>query len=1658
MKEYEIRIREYKKRLPRVREKVGAALILFIVASLLLSVVTFSWLTLSVAPEAAGVGISITSNGSLEVALAKDVLRDDEGNPIYDANGNVIPVAPGASEVGDSLLDLFAKNTTWGNIINLADVVYGLENIVLRPATLNTSELLSKPLFAAKYDSDGRIIELKSDFAYTQWNSTLGQFQASSDKGVKAISSVVFDDIHYDNPLIGAYDSKIEAISLTLEQARVELNKLSSSPNMSAIDGIMSTYMNGTLRQNVDAEVCSVEDIAKFYDMMVEVYNGPVKTLGMAFMDIIELYQLDTFGQNNSTELNYERFPDLDTFCNEIETYIAEKMNVARANYKDVNGNPAPKAAINIERDFPNLATYLEDRAQLKQYIEDLAEYKGNANTTWGDIKGIVNYIVDIDTCEINGNTVTTLTGNLSTYGTELLGMIGEGKAAKNSAVVKKGLMQRLDLMLHNRVEGFKIPKATITIEKAALKKRVESSSMSSLTGMVDWVISGETGVAEANITTNARATSYMGTTKTDVDNAFEIVGAETVVKTFVAKDTYGLSIDFWVRTNAKDSFLVLEGDVIFEYIDVTKSVTLYDEEGNATVYNDVQIYLADATFVTQKGEETITTEEKDCEVFQIDGVWYFESDMSASGSSNVQEDDNSVVTKTVVGTPKKKQDRLPIGYTGANRIWTEEELEGLSEAERRTTQGSGSCYTYYADPSELSQINQILSALKVAFVNADGEIMANARLATEYCISEAGKHTVPLVLDETSLDTGMLNEDGDPVYAIGQLEQNQATLITALIYLDGNEVTNDKVLSFSNIEGSFNIQFGSTQVLDPIENEELMGEEIVVSGNVTGSNGVVNPTIDFFEGMAEQGYKTNVTLQIEGSQPHSVYAYFVRKISNTQGTKQEKITFTRKPGSADEWIAEASFYSPGTYVLTSIILDGVERSISIAEGAEPLTVTINGFSCNNFRGTNEQTHVYRTASSYVSEKFYVNISMQDDGLLPRSVEAIFMGEEGKSVTVSFTDTDHDTVYEGIATFRSSGRYTCKYLIIDGDYYELATEIVREVYTGLKVSVWISQAEGDTFDPTEEMTFNEKGYQYIHKGMSHAFNVQIRIYDNEGNAIEGLTNITLFYSRDTDATLRWDPTTKYYVGQLPIISTPGFYTFERVEVGFETISSERSAMYIRAIPSDPVAYSGIDGSVPGQIIRIEGYQGEEQPGAKVAVRMINAESAMIFGKFSRRTEDGTEYVIIKANSTTTNTQIYEFQIPDLDGVWKLEEIKMSLVYDGESSTFYMGDGTLEALFENGETYVNVMSDGAEAIDRWANSGEYYVVEEKSEWTETVIVKEMHAVSQSLSYSGHTFLDPYTLTDKVTMSHKFDGLEGVSISISNVTLTYDHAKTDTRVSWTGDTTVADVVKTLSASGNQYSLPAGSTLDMPGSYLVTLKYSVTVNGQTYNISQSLKQFTLSYTMPTVTISKVTPEGNGFAYDKTADSTVVDTSTTTGSGCDAVTTYTINSAHQINGGISEISNDKLSATVYFRCLHDGTSEYTSDQKYHAHISDAGYFNPSVTLNLAGLGSNYSSATLNFSNGNAHLYKNVSYTTSGLNGTWKTTDGAAYSWTKNGECMRYVGYCQSQKSRTGDNVNATGQKTVVGTITANSLDVVVNGVTYTLTLPTTVTINNPY
>lgn len=1654
MKEYQKRIQEHEKRLPHLREKIAAAIVLFIVASLMLTVVTFAWLTLSVAPEVSDISMSLAANGSLEIALAYEILRDAGGNPILDENGNVIPVAPGASQAGDAGLDLLLKNRTWGNLVNLSDPSYGLENIVLRPATLKTDSLLSKPLYAAQYTVDGRIEKTRSDFAYTQWNQTLGQFTQSDYMGIKAISSIKETGVSVTNPLLERYNNMIGEVGSKFDNAGNEFRALSSSSHMVAINGLMSTYMNGTLNQAVDKQLCTAEDIDSFYLMMEEVLNGTMKQLGDGYMQLVEIYQIDTYGVNE-----YTPYKDLDKFCNEISSYIKTMNSVRSANGK-------------ADANIATVVQFATDYNALKTQIEKLSAFRGSQTTTWGDIKTIVNFVVDINSCEVNGKTISTLLGSLSQNMSDLTAMLGN-PAEKNNGIVKKGLLKRLDVLLYNGIDSFYIPKATITIQRSAFEKRI--SGQNSFVQSMAMNAAGFTGNVQtkdvyANIRTDAPSDTTGANVYKDASVALKAVDAEIKIKDFIAQDTYGLSVDFWVKTNAANSYLLLEGEVRYTYVDVTKTIVITDEEGNSTEYKDVPIYIADIKTTSVKGSESEEIIAEDQEIYKLaDGVWRYlaNNDPVEKNESGTIDDGNgnqveASLTVKVSGEPEKKQDRIISGYSGANRIWTEEELAGMSEMEYRSTQGVGSCYTFYADPAEAEQIMEILAALKIAFVDQSGKLIGSARLATELCYSEYGKHTVPIVLADNCLNTGMVDENGDPVYAITQLEKNVPTLITALIYLDGAVVSNDKVLSSSNIEGRFNIQFGSTDVLEPIENEGLMGDEIRVTGSVS-NNGVFNPTTDFSEGMDIEGngYKANVTINIDGSTPSSVYAYFLRKISETQGTKQDKLVFTQNANG--EWVAEAEFNSPGVYILRSVVVDGIERDIQIAEGGSAPTVTINGFSCTNFHGTEAREHSYMTASSYVSERFYVTISAKDNGLVPRSAEAIFMSENGQSVTVTLTDSNSDTVYEGLASFQSSGTYTCQYLIIDDDYYELATPYTREIYIGLKVSVWISQREGDAEftdleKPLGKEILSEKGYQYIFSA-PHNFDIQMKIYDNAGNTIDGLSNVSVFYTGDTDATLRWNPATRYYEGQLPTISAPGTYTFKSVMIDKEVVNSARSAMSITAIPNSPVSYLGLDGIIPAQVVRISGATAMDEQGT-ISLKFTNAQSADVFGLFEKQSSEGITYYIIKATESTTNDNIRTFTIPDEDGIWTLKEVRMSLVYDGKTSTFFMGDGTLEELFDENTTYVPAtVGEGSEATNRWEAATEYYNLEADDKWTATAVIKSVHSVSQSAGYSGHTFMDPYTVTDKVIISHIFGDMDEVDISITDVKLTYKLLKTDSNITWSGDPEA--IVMTLTQNGNEYVMPENATLSLPGTYNVTLTYTATVNGESYDISEILKtQETLSYTLPTVTITAVTPEAGG-AYDNTNSSQVADSSKTSGSGCNKVTTYTIDPSHKISGGVSGISSDKFTADIYFKCLHDGSTGYTDDERYHAHIDETGYYNPSVTLKLTGI-ENYQSAKLNFSNGNQYIYNSVTKTANGRWNVWETTDDVleAFTWTPssaNGEEMRYVGYCKSQTNSNGE-LNTKGTKKVVGTITANTLEVVANGITFTVTISDTITINNPY
>ena len=170
-----------------MKERVMAVALLFVMSISMMASATFAWITLSRSPQISGLATTVATNGNLEIALSdKDGLDPD-------------PTAP-----GDSNGDITETNLKWGNLINLSHNDYGLSNLTLRPAVLNSGSLLTEPLYSVKYANDGRISSVISDFAYTNYSTKDGAnaflVPESVEYGVRAISSVKSTELDTERP------------------------------------------------------------------------------------------------------------------------------------------------------------------------------------------------------------------------------------------------------------------------------------------------------------------------------------------------------------------------------------------------------------------------------------------------------------------------------------------------------------------------------------------------------------------------------------------------------------------------------------------------------------------------------------------------------------------------------------------------------------------------------------------------------------------------------------------------------------------------------------------------------------------------------------------------------------------------------------------------------------------------------------------------------------------------------------------------------------------------------------------------------------------------------------------------------------------------------------------------------------------------------------------------------------------------------------------------------------------------------------------------------------------------------------------------------------------------------------------------------------------
>ena len=392
MRETERRIRLYQARLPKIRQKIMAALLVFAVSASVMAVATFSWVTLSIAPETTNIYTAVAANGNLEIALANN-------------NGT----EPDPSAVGDSSGELTVRNTKWGNLINLADPAYGLENIVLRPATLNVDDientLLEVPLKAAKYyegdsvedfiisgvDADGRIYGYDKSFRFTVYDPELNAFVTAEDMtnnnktpntSVRAISYGKVTEIPYDNPELAYLMEIYNTIPGMLSNAGAEFQAIAAS-DLDSIIGLLSTYLTGRIEDTFDNAICDSNDVVDLYNLMVNFYNGPMTTCGNAYMKMFEMYQMAKYGKGN-----YTAYTDIDKFCSEVTGKLAE-MGYG-----------------NINECFYGLDTFISDWNTLSEWLDPttggMVELKNRAaatanSVTWGEIKNYVDIMIHYD-------------------------------------------------------------------------------------------------------------------------------------------------------------------------------------------------------------------------------------------------------------------------------------------------------------------------------------------------------------------------------------------------------------------------------------------------------------------------------------------------------------------------------------------------------------------------------------------------------------------------------------------------------------------------------------------------------------------------------------------------------------------------------------------------------------------------------------------------------------------------------------------------------------------------------------------------------------------------------------------------------------------------------------------------------------------------------------------------------------------------------------------------------------------------------------------------------------------------------------------------------------------------------------------------------------
>lgn len=1511
MNDTQRRIKAYQDALPRIRERIVAVALLLAMSLMMMVSASFAWLTISRAPAVMGVNTTVAANGSLEIALAS-------------GDGST---APGDSRIGDSFAregqTVFASNQTWGNLINLGDPAYGLENLTMRPAQLNTADLLESPLFAAAYSWDGRITEVTSDFGYASWvppeGNIPGYFGTSDQKGVRAISSMELQDVGGDivyYEMVSAAESKNRVAGSTY-LALGDNNKY--MPSLATMMGLyMTARMNpddATL-SNPDCEAADIQNLRDMYAAFLGAFDQEAEA-------IAALVNLQLFLQKG--EGNYTPYTKEMVYATTTAKLKAEGIQVT------------------------NLDQFIKDRNTIVSDLEKLRTISSSGTSLkWKDsgLNDIVNNLVNVGACTIGANNTPISSIGASNAASYLSGT--------QEARITNGILYRFE----ERVGSY------IAVKDLGISAKVKRMGITI------------PATVKANIQTTAPRNYNLF--NNDQTYAESLNTGDYVGGTYVAVDTYGLAVDLWVRTNASSSYLTLEGNVITESEMVRATAT--DANGN-----EVELYTISVSGTDEETGETVTIT---TDVYSLsDGstvTWYSAADHRPLSDEEMggQEPVAKMVEKVTV-----------VGYEGENRVW-DASKQLSSDA---TTQGSGSCYVYYADtPEDQARSLTLLEAFNVAFVDGNGQLLCNAVMDTKHYYAQSGRVIVPLVLSPSNSIN--LGEDytGQVTYAIIPLQTNVPTRITALVYLDGTKLNNDDVLSAADIQGQLNIQFGSSNSLQPIENEKLESEQRSVSASVSQTQFNYDSHVG--------AMRTTVTINVEGDEPGTVTAFFIREISATQGSREDTMTFSRD--QEGKWVADHVFTTPGNYILRSVRLDGVDYDLEAPPRVEIAGFTVESLSCEQA----ENNHIsVMTAANSSPVDVRLKFATNDVSKMPRTVQGRFLRDDGSATNINFTYNPTTGFWTGSAAFLSSGHYSLRYLVLDGEYAELDENLwqTATVYLGMKAAVYTTSPHSFKYVPSE-MTDNQK-----------LLGMQVKILDNMGNEMPGLSGVKLTYGmkgsgiRKMDADLIWNGS--YYVGRMPN-GGPGIWQFSYVTVGSNTITTATTSPTFTVLSPEQPAY---------HTHSTLAYQYKPNNDAVMNAQITNSAAAQVQAYIVKAgAKDGVWVTgTIGGEYTTTDGKIvnnWSFRVPTdangyQDGNWQLTQLKLWDVFDKDGNAYTEEKALILDVPAGNVTKVVSRIVPTFVAGQSRNFG-------KDGGNVTASFMQEHIISG------------LSVDIKDTMDEALVDSEG-NLLVTDVKLTFTYVNGSsatnggyTSNSLTNATAGATVTVPLTNDGSntRFVQKENQTILYAGNYTTTFSFKVSGTTYTYAGSQD-----------TETAKALPANAPVFSVWSKAPALTITGGTPSGSNPTKITYTTQDVAWYLGGGTMPTftvgTNMTSSYSNYAATLYAVATADNSTQRH------GNFTRPTLTVTVAGVADGYT-ASFTLPAGSA--------------------DAVAFSRTGNGTIKQTLGKVSQIKSWKS-NLNALTHTLQAyyghGEQTISTMTLTKGNMTYTVTLENPLKINNP-